>query len=122
MWGRESQEESKVKQSRHVATQVEVVLMAVLAQVVLYTWPRQGGCHVPARWSFGEQQLCLPSLLPIALGHLSLLGEGSVPLSSPPGAASLGLELGKICFPPLLCDQARGAAPCGGGYFGEKKS
>lgn len=113
MWGRESQEESKVKWSRHVATQVEVVLMAVLAHAVLYTWPWHGGCHVPARWSFGEQQLCLPSLPPIALGHPSLPGEGSAPLSSPPGAVSLGVQLtAKTCFLPLFC---------GGGQVGGNK-
>lgn len=64
MWGRESQEESKVKQSRHVAAQVEVVLMAVLAQVVLYAWPgREGAMSLPGG-PLGSSNFAFPLCYP----------------------------------------------------------
>lgn len=40
----------------------------------------------------------------------------------PPGAASLGVQLAKTCFPLLFCGQAREAAPCGGGSLGRRSA
>lgn len=104
--------------------EIEVVLMAMLPQAFLYIWPWHGGCHVPDRWSVGDQQFCLPSLPPIALEHPSLHGEDSGPFSRPSGAASWGMQLEKFASPlysvaklgeqvPLVGDSlGRSANPC----------
>lgn len=103
VWGRERQEESKTDHAG--ATQVEMMLMVVLAQVKVSSPPGHGGKGAMS-WPEGPSGgIPMPSpSLTCTAGQPRLLGEGSPLLLSPSGTASLGYSWQRLASPPFFHD------------------